>query len=208
MKGLSWLNNLKIRASWGQLGNQEIGIYPSYVTINFNPAYIFGGVGVDGGLQTSFANSDISWETSVTTNVGLDFAFLRNRLYGSFDWDVKNTHDILLKLPIPEVTGMTAPYQNAGVVRNTGWDLEIGHKNTIGDFNYAVNFNLSEQNPRNQFNPIMLQQIFCLRTFYIFIKLFKPFRTHKFWIFGFDYIFILNNLGFNKFFMMLKFFTT
>ena len=144
MKGLSWLNNLKIRASWGQLGNQEIGTYPSYVTINFNPAYIFGGVGVDGGLQTSFANSDISWETSVTTNVGLDFAFLRNRLYGSFDWYVKNTHDILLKLPIPEVTGMTAPYQNAGVVRNTGWDLEIGHKNTIGDFNYAVNFNLSD----------------------------------------------------------------
>lgn len=144
MNGAGWLDNLKIRASWGQLGNQEIGTYPSYVTINFNPAYVFGGVGVDGGLQTTFANNNISWETSVTTNIGLDFAFLRNRLYGSFDWYVKNTHDILLQLPISEVTGMTAPYQNAGIVRNTGWDLELGHKNSFGDFSYAVNFNLSD----------------------------------------------------------------
>ncbi|MGM9738765.1 MAG: SusC/RagA family TonB-linked outer membrane protein [Candidatus Cryptobacteroides sp.] len=144
LRNAGWLNNLKIRVSWGLLGNQEIGTYPAYATIKFNPSYAFGGKPADGGYQTAYANSGISWESSETVDAGIDLSLFGNKLTASFDWYRKNTTDILLKLPIPNITGLTEPYQNAGVVRNTGWDLEIGHKNSVKDFSYSISFNLSD----------------------------------------------------------------
>lgn len=144
MKNATWLNNLKVRVSWGRLGNQEIGTYPAYATIKFNPSYVFGGKPADGGYQAAYANSGISWESSETIDAGLDISLFGNRLTASLDWYRKNTTDILLKLPIPNITGLSEPYQNAGVVRNTGWDLEIGHKHSVKDFSYSISFNLSD----------------------------------------------------------------
>lgn len=139
-----WLSNLKLRASWGQLGNQEIGTYPAYATITFSPSYAFGGKPADGGYQKAAANSRISWEKSETTNAGIDVGLFDNKLSASFDYYVKNTSDILLRLPVSTITGLTEPYQNAGKVCNRGWDFEITHQNRVGDFHYSVSFNLSD----------------------------------------------------------------
>ena len=144
LQGVNWISNLKLRASWGRLGNQEIGTYPAYTTITFDPTYTFGGTPADGGYQKAFANTNISWESSETTDVGLDIGLFKNKLTASFDYYVKNTTGILLKLPVASITGLTEPYQNAGKVRNTGWDFEISHQNKVGDFSYSITFNLSD----------------------------------------------------------------
>lgn len=144
LRGVGWISNLKLRASWGRLGNQEIGVYPAYATITFDPTYAFGGTPADGGYQKSYANTNISWESSETTDIGLDVGLFGNKLTASFDYYVKNTTGILLKLPVTSITGLTEPYQNAGKVRNTGWDFEISHQNKVGDFSYSVTFNLSD----------------------------------------------------------------
>ena len=144
LQGVNWISNLKLRASWGRLGNQEIGTYPAYTTITFDPTYTFGGTPADGGYQKAFANTNISWESSETTDIGLDIGLFKNKLTASFDYYVKNTTGILLKLPVASITGLTEPYQNAGKVRNTGWDFEISHQNKVGDFSYSITFNLSD----------------------------------------------------------------
>lgn len=138
------VNNLKLRASWGRLGNQSIGTYPAYETITLNSVYAFNSVPADGGYQSAFANEGITWETTENWNAGVDFAFFSNRLSGSFDFYHKKTYDILLQLPIQDISGLKAPYQNAGVVQNNGWDFEIGYKGGIRDFRYDVSFNLSD----------------------------------------------------------------
>lgn len=144
MKPLDWMSNLKFRASWGRLGNQEIGTYPAYSTITFGQSYVFNGKVANSGVQKSYANEDITWETSETSDIGVDVGFFKNKLTASFDYYVKNTSDILLRLPIAGTTGLNAPYQNAGVVRNNGWDLEVTYNNSINGFKYSMGFNLSD----------------------------------------------------------------
>lgn len=144
LKEVRWISNLKLRASWGQLGNQQIGTYPAYTTITLGPSFIFGGKPADGGVQKSYANEGITWETTETTDVGLDVALLGNKLSATFDFYNRKTKDILLTLPLPGITGMNEPYQNAGVVQNRGWDLELKHANTVGKFSYQIGFTLSD----------------------------------------------------------------
>lgn len=144
MEDIDWLTNLKLRASWGELGNQEIGTYPAYASMALGPSFIFGDKVADGAVQKAYANENISWETSQTTDFGVDASFLKNKLNISFDYYIRNTYDILLKLPITDITGMSEPYQNAGQVENKGWDLEISHNNKVGDFSYQIGFNLSD----------------------------------------------------------------
>ena len=146
MKSVDWVTNLKLRASWGQLGNQEIGPYPAYTTMSMGPTFIFGTTptAADGAVQKSYANEGITWETSETIDVGLDVSLFRNKFNMVFDLYERKTKDILLKLPITGITGLTEPYQNAGVVRNRGWDLELSHRNQHRDFRYQISFNLSD----------------------------------------------------------------
>ena len=146
MKSVDWVTNLKLRASWGQLGNQEIGTYPAYTTMSMGPTFIFGTTptAADGAVQKSYANEGITWETSETIDVGLDVSLFRNKFNMVFDLYERKTKDILLKLPITGITGLTDPYQNAGVVRNRGWDLELSYRNQHRDFRYQISFNLSD----------------------------------------------------------------
>jgi TonB-linked SusC/RagA family outer membrane protein len=144
--GVGFINDLKLKASWGQLGNQNIGEYPFASTIALGQDYLFGGNVVSGAAQLDLANKGISWETTETTNFGIDLGMLQNRLTISAEYYVRNTSDILLRLPIPMTLGLNAPYQNAGKVRNTGWDLALGWSDEINDFSYGVNFNISNVN--------------------------------------------------------------
>ncbi|SEL33769.1 SusC/RagA family TonB-linked outer membrane protein [Parapedobacter koreensis] len=137
------IDNLKVRASWGQLGNQNIGDYPFVSAVDLSQSYIFNESAVQAAALTQLGNNLISWETTEMLNVGLD-ATLFNKLSLTAEYYVRNTKDILLELPIPGAVGLGAPYQNAGKVRNKGWDISLNHFNTIGDFNYNVRLTLSD----------------------------------------------------------------
>ena len=138
-----WLSFLKLRASWGKLGNQNIGSnfpYTSYLSLD--KFYLYNGKPVPTAILQQMANDQISWETSTSKNIGLDFT-LFNNLNVNFDVYQRRTSGILLELDIPAIIGLTAPYQNAGVVDNTGWDLMVNYRNRIGAFTYSVGGNLS-----------------------------------------------------------------
>lgn len=136
------INNMKIRASWGRLGNQNIGTYPFASTLNLS-SYSMGSQIVTTAALTDMSNELISWETSEMTNIGLDIVILNN-LFFTFDWYNKITYDILLDLDIPLTIGLNKPFQNAGKVKNTGWEIGVNYKGKIGAFKYGVDFNISD----------------------------------------------------------------
>jgi TonB-linked SusC/RagA family outer membrane protein len=147
MRPVDLVDELKLRGSWGQLGNQQIGNYPFAAVVNVGVNYLFGGSVVTGAAQLDLANPNISWEETTTTNVGLDMTLLNNRFDLTFDWFTRKTTDILLQLPVPLVIGQDAPFQNAGEVENTGWELSLGYNDAIGgDFTYDASFNISDIN--------------------------------------------------------------
>ena len=143
MSEIEWMDNLKLRASWGQLGNQNIGTYPFASVVNLGLDYVFNDAPVAGAALTDMANEEITWETTTTTNVGLDFG-LFNKLSGTFEYYIRNTDDILLRLPVPMTIGLSAPYQNAGKVKNTGWDFNLNYSNYDKKFKYSVGLTLSD----------------------------------------------------------------
>ena len=155
---LSWLTDLKLRASWGKLGNMG-GISQFLYTANYltpNANYAFGPTGADGN-QTSVVgvrldklpNANIRWEEISTFNVGLDAAFFNNALTFTFDWYLKNTSNALFASSMPAMSGLgnnlnTVTYTyNVGKIRNTGFDLEVNYNSTIGrDFRWYVGGNI------------------------------------------------------------------
>ena len=159
LKDVSWIDNLKLRASWGQTGNQEIdniARYTLYVS-NYGEAG-FGGqsygtsydiAGTNGGQQlpsgfkrNQLGNDDLKWETTTQTNLGLDFGFFRNALYGSFEWYYKKTKDILVYMPGIGVMGEgSSQWINAGEMKNTGVEFNVGYRGEIGKLSYDVTGN-------------------------------------------------------------------
>lgn len=158
----AWINELKPRFSWGQTGNQEISNYARYSI--YVPQYAgddWGGggygtsydiAGTNGGsiLQSGFkrnqmGNPDIKWETTTQYNAGVDFGFLNNRLFGSFDWYHKKTSDILVEMVgIAAMGEGTTQWINAGEVVNNGVEFNIGWRNTTScGFMYEVTGNIS-----------------------------------------------------------------
>lgn len=139
------VNNLKVRASWGQLGNQNIGnYYPFASSVSLAGInYVFNNKAVAGAAITDLSNRQITWETTTVADIGID-ATLWNKLNVSFDYYYKRTKDILLQLNVPLTIGLNAPQQNAGEVENRGWDFSISYSDKVGDFNYRAAFNLSD----------------------------------------------------------------
>jgi len=137
--------NLKVRGSWGQLGNQNTlnGYYPSLSTVDLNPNYIFNKNISSGAALTRMANSKISWETTTMSNIALEFNLL-NKLDFTAEYFNRITDDILLTLDIPLIIGLSAPAQNAGKVENKGWELSTSYNDHFGDFNFSATFNISD----------------------------------------------------------------
>lgn len=161
MKDITWLSNGKLRASWGELGNQAgLGSdYPFALLIETNQYQVFDGEMAPGYAPVNYAMTDISWETTRMMNFGIDLGFLNGKIDVSFDWYKKKTYDILLNMPIPSVMGYNnSPKQNAGIVENKGWDLSITHTNQIGDFYYRVRGVLSDV--RNKIVDIGSQPVY------------------------------------------------
>lgn len=121
------ISNLKLRASWGMTGNQEIGNYNAISTLGAQSwGYIFGGDKTTVVLPQQYANPDLKWESTSQTDIGLDFGFLDNRIRGSIDWYYKKTKDLLLTVAVPSPSLITTQLANVGAVRNTGIELELG----------------------------------------------------------------------------------
>jgi len=145
MQDVEPLTHLKLRASWGKLGNQEIGNYAYTATMAANYNYYFGTEKVIGMAENVVANDDIKWETTTITDLGFDASFWKGRINLTFDYFNKMTSDILLQLSMPTtfLGTLSAPYQNAGKVRNRGWELAVNYNDHKGDFTWTAGFNLS-----------------------------------------------------------------
>lgn len=141
------INDAKIRASYGALGNQNLSTYyPTYSPFNSGAAYnyYFNDAVNAGYALTTAANPGIVWETSRSLDIGADLGFLNNRLTLTADYFRRDIEDMLMINPIPAYVGLAAPYVNAGSMRNTGWELAAGWRDQIKDFNYQVSFNMSD----------------------------------------------------------------
>ncbi|MCK5611850.1 SusC/RagA family TonB-linked outer membrane protein, partial [Candidatus Pacearchaeota archaeon] len=143
MQDIDFIDNLKLRMNWGQLGNQNIGNYRHVSTIALDKAYIFNNNLVAGAASTSLSNPDIKWETSTTTDIGIDAGLFDNSLSVVADYYVKVTDNILLTPPVPLTLGnLSPPAQNQGSVENRGWELAVNYFGDIkSDFKYSVSFN-------------------------------------------------------------------
>jgi TonB-linked SusC/RagA family outer membrane protein len=136
------ISNMKLRASYGEVGNNNIGDYSSIGLLG-GSNYVFGNNKVGGYAPSSFSNADLGWERTITSNVGLDFGLWRNRFNVSFDYYVSNIKDLLLNVPIPGTTGFQTALQNIGHVQNKGFEIEIMTRNITGQFSWNTEFNIS-----------------------------------------------------------------
>ena len=143
------LSNAKIRVSYGTLGNQNLSgasdtanYYPTSSNLNTGNVSMGGNIYPIVSLDT-LANPDITWETTSVFDVGVDLTFW-HKFNITADWYLKNTKDILMTLDMPLGIGLGAPYQNAGKVRNTGWEVSLGYNNKWGDFSFGVQANVSD----------------------------------------------------------------
>lgn len=155
MKNIKWINFLKLRASYGEVGNQRISNGPGGAQLYYpyaaniivgNALFYQNGVLVpqNTGGQRDYAVRDIRWETTSSSDIGLDATFFNNRLNVTADYFKKSTRDILLLLDIPLNLGYDRPTQNAGILDVKGWELGLNWKDKINEFTYSASFNISD----------------------------------------------------------------
>ncbi|WP_259320112.1 SusC/RagA family TonB-linked outer membrane protein [Parabacteroides merdae] len=147
----NYLDFLKVRASWGQNGNQDIDPFQYLATISFLKSNYFFGPDkqtiASGAYPDILPNKDVTWETSEQLDLGLDARFFGSRLSFSFDYYLKTTKDWLVQAPVLDSYGTSAPYINGGDVRNQGIEMSLNWSDHVGDFTYGINLNLSH-NPQ------------------------------------------------------------
>lgn len=146
-ENLSFVDNLKIKASIGVLGNNNIGNYPyqSVYTLGQEQNYVFGGIYTQGAAVTTYVDPTLKWERTRTTDFGIETAFLNNKLTFNASYFYRKTTDILYKpsASYSNIFGLKVSEVNTGEVENKGWEFELGHQNNIGKFNYHINGNFS-----------------------------------------------------------------
>ena len=158
MKNISWLNDLKLRASYGSTGNDEIGTGKYLATLNSGP---FGNYDLAGTNITSLAgyypyqlgNANLHWESNISTNIGFDAAVFNNKLTASFNWFNKETKGLLYAPPSSGTAGSAlSPWENIMNFTNKGVELEMGYNSRIGDLRFEMSFNIATY--RNRVNYI------------------------------------------------------
>jgi len=138
------IGDLKLRATYGILGNQEIGEYQYITTYDIHAnQYSFGNKEVS-GTGFNYGNTDITWEKMKTFNIGADLTFLNNSLNVSLDYFHKKTTDILIKPVVPTVFGTELKDYNLGEMQNQGWEVTVNYRLAAGKFNHMFGFNLAD----------------------------------------------------------------
>lgn len=147
---ITWIDDLKIRASYGELGNSAFGGAYDYIpSLTTFPLAPFGSgsdeVLLNGATQRELVNDNLTWETKKQTNIGADFGFFKNRLVLSADYYISTTEDVLVEFPILIATGNDGgnPWVNAGSLKNTGMDMDLSWQETRGDFKYSISANIT-----------------------------------------------------------------
>ncbi|MBC3787683.1 SusC/RagA family TonB-linked outer membrane protein [Spirosoma utsteinense] len=193
MRPLTFIDDFKIRAGYGQTGNQEIGNYNSFTQFSTNPITSFYDINgtrtsaVPGYELTQFGNAKAKWETTTSLNIGFDASLLKNRLSVAFDWYTRTTSDMLFPVSAPLTQGVAVnPFQNIGTMRNRGVDLMINYGDKIGSsgltYNVGANFSTYRNvvtkttgDPNTQYfginderiqNFVVTQQGFPISSFY------------------------------------------
>ncbi len=141
----NWLNNAKLRASWGKNGNENIGDFQYIALASSGNNYIFGKEGqvVIGTKPTQLPNPDLRWEESRQTDIGLDLGFLSNRFTLSVDYFVKDTDGMLMTLSLPQYVGEAIPVGNVGKMRNSGVEMDFGYRQNFGELSIRLGANAS-----------------------------------------------------------------
>ncbi|MBD1363756.1 TonB-dependent receptor [Mucilaginibacter sp. ZT4R22] len=152
MKNQQLISELKFRASYGITGNSEIGNFPSRGLFA-----AFGYAGIAGARPIQLPNPDLKWETSATTDLGLDIGFFNGRLSGQFDVYLKKTKDLLLNVQVPATSGFTTITQNLGKLQNKGLEIQVDSKNLVGKVTWSTSVNFSIN--RNKITDIKGQVI-------------------------------------------------
>jgi TonB-linked SusC/RagA family outer membrane protein len=145
MKGLDGLDNLKLRGSWGKMGNDLVNAFQYLTAYGYGSPYVIGNKDVNGLVQSGVPNPGITWETAVTWNAGLDARFWNGLLGVEFDFFKTRRSDILTKRSaiVPDYTGLVLPDENIGIVDNRGLELVLTHDHAIGDLRYRLSGNVS-----------------------------------------------------------------
>jgi TonB-linked SusC/RagA family outer membrane protein len=152
MKGIEWLNNLKIRASYGQVGNDIYSVNGVIQRFLYEEKwsqivndYYFGTTGRTGIFESQYPNYNVTWEKAHKYDVGLDFSIFNGLLYGNIDYFYENRNNILTQyLSRPQWVGVVMAAGNLGETKNQGFEVELHHSNTIGkEFRYNVGFSFS-----------------------------------------------------------------
>ena len=144
MQNVQSINNLKIRVSWGQLGNQNISLYSFLNNININQGTSFNNNVVAGSAVTALSDVNISWETSTITNIGLDVGLFDSKLDFTVDVFDKKTTDILARINVPgQVGNLSGPITNLYSMSNKGFEIGASHRNSIREFTYTLGANIA-----------------------------------------------------------------
>jgi TonB-linked SusC/RagA family outer membrane protein len=145
IKAIPAISQLKLRAGWGQVGNQNSAANYGYVTtVSGNNMYVFDNTAVQGFAPTVASNPNLKWETTTSSNFGLDAGFFGNSLSLTADYFIKNTSDMIVRVPIPVFAGVGPPYVNAGSMNNKGIELALNYRNSIKNFTYDIGINASK----------------------------------------------------------------
>ncbi|MCF7567188.1 TonB-dependent receptor [Sabulilitoribacter arenilitoris] len=146
LKDSEKINLLKLRASYGETGNNRIGNYGSVGLLGGGANYVLGsgnGTNIGGLALNSIANPDLTWETTKQYGVGLELGLFNNRIGLTVDYFKSRTEDLLLQVPIPATTGLTSSLQNLGKIENKGWEFLLSTKNFANDFVWETDFNIT-----------------------------------------------------------------
>ena len=147
LKGVTYLPVLKLRASYGQVGNQNAAPNYGYASVaNGNQTYVFGGVPAPGLAITQLNNPNLKWETAVTTDVGLDAELFNSQLTFTADYFVRNTEHMIALLPVPDYVGQAPASANVGSLRNRGLELALNYRNSVGKLQYNLGLNFTKIN--------------------------------------------------------------
>lgn len=139
MNNIKYLSFLKLRASYGVVGNAEIGNFPQLGLFSGDAGY----AGNAGQRPSQLRNDKLRWETTTQIDGGIDFGLFNNRVSGEIDYYVKKTDGLLLSVNIPATTGFTSQVKNVGKLENKGWEFVVNTQNTVGAFKWNTNINLA-----------------------------------------------------------------
>ncbi|MEX0881871.1 MAG: SusC/RagA family TonB-linked outer membrane protein, partial [Cyclobacteriaceae bacterium] len=141
----NWLSDFKLKASWGILGNQNIGNYPYQTVLNSGRNYPFGGSISTGAAYSDYRDANIKWESTETLDFGGETSFLDGKINFNFTYFNRNTTDILFQptASVSSILGVGIGEINTGAARNTGWEFDFGYRNQMNDFQYSINGNFS-----------------------------------------------------------------